>query len=590
MEFNTVSDYLAVWPRRKKSMIAVASLVIMISIGFAFGLPSIYQSTATILIEQQEIPSELVQTTISSYADERIQRISKRVMTSVNLDNIIKEYDLYSEERRSEGLESVRKRLTQAITLEMVSAEVLNPRSGREQEATIAFKVSYSSKSPELAQAVTKELVSLYLEENRASRIQTAAGAAEFLEEQAKALKEQISGVENELAAFKKQHIGELPEQVELNLNLIERAEGQLLETQRDIRDLEERKIYLQSELAQISPHAAVFSPDGEKVLSPEERLKGLRVQYASLSGVYSPDHPDLVRMRREIQALQKELGLPRDSALLEQQMRSAREQLANARERYSDAHPDVKRLQRMVKELEAQLREAANNPRATIQPVSKPDNPAYIQLKANLEAANAELGSLKRTQGELKQKLSVYEQRLTNIPQVERQYRALTREYDSLLEEYREIKDKQRTAELAESLEEGQKGERFTVLEPPRLPDEPARPNRMAILFLGVVVSFAGGVGTAAVAEMMDETVRGRKDLAELINASPLAVIPYIETKQDLRDRRWRQGLAAVGVIIIAVVIAAIVHWRAKPLDQVWLDVSQQVGVQSQKSGDQAS
>lgn len=568
MEINTLSDYLAIFRRRKHKFIIVSLFIFIVSVGLAFGLPPVYRSNATILVDQQEIPTDLVQSTISSYADERIQRISKRVMTNNNLDDVIKRYNLYAEERQTEGLNAARRLLTKAIKLDLVSAEEIKLRSEGEKEAIIAFRVSYDNQSPELAYEVTKELVSLYLEENRASRLEAAMEAADFLDNEAQEVRARIAEVEDRMAQFKKQHIGQLPEQVDLNLNLIERTERQLLQTQQEIRDLEERKIYLQSELAQIDPYNAVYSLDGEQVLSPVQRLKGLRVRYASLSGIYSSDHPDLVRMRREIQALERELGMPEDPASLAKQVRSAREQLATARERYSDAHPDVKRLQRVVVQLEAQWQQATAGGRGTTQPASKPDNPAYIQLKANLEASRAELASLKRAESELKKKLTVYEQRLTNIPQVEREYRALTREHESLLEEYDEIKDKQRTAELAESLEEGQKGERFVVLSEPQLPEDPARPNRLAILFLGVMVSFAGGVGSAAMAEAMDNAVWGRKGLTNLLNAPPLAVIPYIETTQDIRHKRWRQVLVTMGVLAAILLVAGFVHWQLKLLD----------------------
>lgn len=567
----TLKDYRAALLRRKTQMLAVMSTLLVISVGLALGLPPVYRSTATILVEQQSIPEDLVTKTVTTYADERIQLISRRVMSRANLDGVIERLQLQSHYggEGQEGIREARRRLKQGTLLEMVSAEVMNPRIGREQKVTIAFTVSYEDGAPELAQQVANELASLYLEENRTDRVQLATQTAAFLEQEADKVRAHMAELEAQLARFKEQNIGALPEQRDLNLQLIERTERELLNTQSQIRTLEERRIYLQSELAQVSPYNPIFSAQGDRVLTAQGRLRGLQAEYASLSGRYSPDHPDIVRMRREIQALQGgQAGGGNDGVALMQEVRSLQQQLAAARERYSSEHPDVKRLERAVARAEGELRSVGTGTGAGAAAASVPDNPAYIQLRANLEAAQSELQALRVTENTLRARLADFEARLSKAPSVEREYQVLMRDYEDARSRYREITAKQTTAELAKSLESEQKGDRFILLEPPVVPEAPTRPKRLAIVLLGAILSIGGGIGTAALMESMDNSVRGRKGLTELLGAPPLAVIPYIATRAEMRRKRWQRLAVAVASVVGFALLAVWTYSRLPPLD----------------------
>ena len=92
-----LGDYLAAFRRRRGMIVLIAGTVFILGLITAFVWPPTYASSATILIEEQEIPSELVQSTVTSYASERIQVISQRVMTRSNLLGIMDKYGLYSE-------------------------------------------------------------------------------------------------------------------------------------------------------------------------------------------------------------------------------------------------------------------------------------------------------------------------------------------------------------------------------------------------------------------------------------------------------------------------------------------------------------
>ncbi|MES9818837.1 MAG: hypothetical protein ABW155_19595 [Candidatus Thiodiazotropha sp.] len=154
-ELLGIGDYLAILKRRKMQLIVPVAIIMLFSIGLALGLSSIYRAEATILIEQQEIPSELVRSTVTSYAGERIQVISQRVMTTENLGKIIDDYGLYADTREDTSITLLAEALQEDIELEMISADVVDPRSGRPTTATIAFTLAYSNKVPRIAQKVT---------------------------------------------------------------------------------------------------------------------------------------------------------------------------------------------------------------------------------------------------------------------------------------------------------------------------------------------------------------------------------------------------------------------------------------------------
>lgn len=574
-----IRDYLIILRRRKKQFLLPVVALFLLSAVAAFALPAVYESSATILIEQQEIPQELVRTSVTSYAERRIQMISQRVMTRKNLGEIISKFDLYARERQDESFELTLEGLRSAIKLEMVSVEVVDPRSGRPTKTTIAFTLSFESKSPELAQRVVNELVSLYLNENEESRTQLATDTARFLADEVERLDREVSDLESKLAAFKEKNVGNLPELVEVNLELMDRTERQLLETEREIRSLKERRIYLQSELAQISPNAILYSESGERILTPTDRLKSLRAQRVSAAAVLAPNHPDMKRMGKEIEALNAEVSSGNDTTELEKRLAEARSELTAARKRYSSEHPDVKRLERSVAALKAQVKAATSSPAAPLA-TTKADNPAYIQLQAQLEATSADLAALERTEAELEARLAFYEQRLTQTPQAEREYRALTRNYENALAKYQETKAKLIEARLSESLEKERKGERFSLIEPPLVPERPASPNRPAILFLGLIFSIAGGISTAALSENMDPTVRDARDLVALTQSSPLAVISHIKTQVDVRRRLWSRAAAAVLVAVGLSATAAAVHLFVMPLDVLWFALLRRLGL----------
>jgi polysaccharide biosynthesis transport protein len=565
---SELADALAALRRRRQPALWALTGVLSAALLAALLWPPTYRSTGTILIEQQELPSELVQSTISSYADQRIQVISQRVMTTDNLLRIIQRYDLYARLRQREPREVLLERMRSDVNFQMISAEVMDPRQGRATKANIAFAISYDNRSPEVAARVANELVSLYLDENLRTRRQLATDAESFLDAEANKLNVSINQRQAEIAQFKAKHLGTLPDQNLLNDQFLTRTEEELRDVDTQLRSYDQQASYLDAQLAQISPSSQVYTSTGERVLSPADRLKFLRTEYARISAIYSPTHPDVVRTRREIEGLEHTIGTVDSSNDVQRQLDDARSKLAAAEQRYAPDHPDVVRLKREVTSLGEAVNPPAGQP-AT--PSLNPDNPAYIQVKGQIEATSAARASLLQKRSQLQTRIAGIEGRLALSPGVERDYTAMTRELDADQFRYREVREKQMSAKLAENLETEKKGERFTLIDPPLTPEKPASPNRWLIASLGLVLALAAGLGTVLTLESFDQSVRNRRDLQSLLQVPPLAIVPRILNSDDLQQQRRSRQQALAGVLGLAVLTLMLTHFFFRPLDVLW-------------------
>src|SRR5438552_8259341 len=493
---KTLGEYLAVLRWRKFEIIAVAMVVAAIASVVAIALPAVYRSTATIQVQEQEVPPELVRSTITSFADERIQVISQQVMTRAVLLRLIDKYGLYPRLRQRASTEEILERMHKDIKLTTVNADISDRSSGRRVNATIAFTLSYDSPRPDSAQKVVAELASLYLNENVKVRQQSVAETTAFLGQEADRLAAQIQDIETNLAQFKRRYAGRLPDSSLVNMQLAERASSELLRVERDMSGLQERKLALEAQLHLVPPAIQTAStPTAERSLPPADRLRLLQAQYASASAIYGADHPDIRRMQREIAALKSETGASSKDVASAEQMKKLQAELASLRERYSEDHPDIKRVQRSIAALQASLAQStasaeASDKRPSLDAAKRPSNPAYIALLTQIEGTQRELNQLAAQKNDLRAQQQTYDARLSQIPEVEREYRDLTRDYDNAKTRYQEVKAKQMQAEVSQSLESEHKAERFSLGEPPQVPERPFSPNRPAIALMGLVAA----------------------------------------------------------------------------------------------------
>ena len=574
---ETIRNY---W-RHKRIFSLVAGILTALTICVALLWPPTYQSGGTILIEQQEIPQDLVRSAVTSFADQRVQVISQRVMTTQNLLSLIERYNLYPNMRLSKPREVLLQRMRDDIALKMISADVIDPRSGRPTQATIAFNVSYKNRSPELALKVASDLASLYLNENLTSRTQLAEQTSSFFAEEASRLQNHIKELDKKLSDFKQKNQDRLPELEQLNLQEAQRTELDFRDAENRLAAIDSQKVLLQSQLAQINPTMQVYSDTGLRVMNIEDRLKSLKSQLASLTARYAPDHPDVINAQREVDGLEKQVQSDDNTSDLARQLADAQAQLAKVKEKYTPEHPDMIRLTHQVEVLQKAVTTApAAGTSVKDKERAHADNPAYIQVKGQLDALTVERESAVKKRDALHAKLDDYERRLAQEPAVERQYRELTRDLESAQLKYQEMLSKQAEAQISQNLESEHKGERFTMIEPPLPPEKPISPNRQLILVIGLILSLGAGAGAAYARDRLDVSVRGAQDVRALLSVPPLAAIPVILTTAERQMHKRKVLNSGIGAIVGAIVLLSVVHFTVLPLDVLWFGLLRRLGI----------
>lgn len=567
-----INDYIIAIRKRIKAITAIFFVVITITTSIAFLLPSIYKSSSTILIEQQEIPPELVMSTVTSYAAERIQTIQARVMSRTNLLKIIDKFKLYENERKFETSEEIVKRMHDDVSLKIISAEVVDPRTGRPSSATIAFSLSYKGESPTKAQKVANELTTLYLDENLTSRTQKASETSVFFKEETTRLGQQIDDLEGKLAEFKQMHADSLPEIQALNLNVMQRKESEINNIDATLRSLEEKRFYLSGQLAQIDP-------GNPAVPGSVDRLKMLQAEYASVKSKYSSEHPDVIRIKNEIDALEKERGVFTDPSVYAGELEVLNANLLDLKNKYSDDHPDIVELKKRIAYLTDRLKISQKRP-AEEYFEAKPDNPLYITIQSQLEGVKSDIKSQLEKKQTVLSKINEIEQSLYKAPQVEREYLILRRDYENAVSRYQETKAKQMQADVAKQLESESKGEKFTLIDPAALPEKPVSPNRPAIILLGFFLAVGSALGFAVVADAISGSVRGARSISRLVGAMPLAVIPYEMNLQDkVKTRRIKKRIV---ILFFAVIVSTLlfIHFIVTPLDVMWFRILRKIDI----------
>jgi len=505
-------DYLLIVKRRKWSLIGTAGLVVLISVITALVWPPSYKSVSTILIEEQEIPPDYVMTTVTSYAEQQLQITNQRIMSSTKLLEIVDRVGLYQDLREKLTTEEIVDKMRGDIHLDLINAEVMDRKTGRPATATIAFTLGYEGQdTPGKVQKTADVLASLFLEENLKVREKQASETFIFLEEEAKKVKADLEGLEAKIKTFKEQHADALPEMLQVNVQNLQRLDMDLQQLQSNSQRLEQQKGYLESQLASIP----------ETGLSRKSHLEELKVQLAALTTKFSDEYPDVIKMKAEIAELERMTG---DAA-------------------------------------------TADDKGGTAQP----DNPSYITLAAQLASTKSEIASVKQQIKDTTAKVADYNRRIDLTSRVEGEYKTLMNEKNTTELKYNDLIRKTMEARVSRGLEKEQKGGRFTLIDPARLPEKPFKPNRVAIMLIGVVLGVGAGFGMLAVREFLDESVRSVGALAVATSFPVLGSIPEIETEQDKRNKKRKKML--IWLLIVGGIVAGVLlfHFLIMDLDIFW-------------------
>jgi polysaccharide chain length determinant protein (PEP-CTERM system associated) len=517
----TPEDILRILWSRKWLLIVPFVVASVSTFVVARRLPSMYRSEALIQLIPQRISGEYVKSPVTTRIDERLTSIQQIVLSRSRLESIIKEFNLYAEARQTAVMEDVVERMRRAD----ISIDV---------ERGDAFRIRYVSSDPRTAQRVTAKLASLFIDENTVDVVHQSEQTSQFLDTKLEDAKRRLVEQERKLEAYKRSHAGQLPSELEANLQGIQTAQMQLqslsesMNRDRDRKNLLDRQVadLLNDALTAVVPTTPV-TPDGPQTGTTAQQLEAANAYLKTLLIRYKPDHPDVGMARRR------------------------------------------------VRDLEAQLQaETANRPadaNANASTETKPTAPSELlkqnrlrDLRADIKALDQQLETKVAEERRLHTVIADYQARVAALPTRESELVELNRDYATLSAMYTNLLSKREESSIAADVVRQQIGEQFKLLDAARVPERPFSPDRARINFLGSMLGLAIGVALIGLLEYRDSTFKSEEDVVRVLELPVLALVPMMASERELRARRRRKLMAALVVAVMIVSsAAAVLIWR---------------------------
>jgi polysaccharide biosynthesis transport protein len=505
----TLRDYLLIMHRRAPYLIGIFVAGLLISVVVAFAIPPTYRATGTIMVESQKVAGILESASTQNQAQKQIQvdqRISAIKERVMTRDSLLRIANKYDLFKGSS------RSLTSSELIEAMRDRIgVEPVSSDELfsdqrgKPTIAFVLSYEDKSPEIAYRVATDLTTLFMDWNIKLRTEGATEATLFLTQESDKLKLEVERLDKLVTDFKQQNSGNLPEQAAMRMGMITSLGSDIRDVERDYNATEEKLRSLEVDL-----DAAEQGMGG----TPQS-LPALKAEYTRLLATYNESYPDMRELKRKIETLEN-----------------------NAKAPESENIPG----------------DAATQ--------------ATYKIQANIAATKAQLKSLARQKKALQEKLDQNESAMTQASKVEQSLDALIRDRDNAQKRYDDIHTKQVNAQIDQSLENENRSERFTLLEPPIKPDRIFKPHRVKIIALGFFLAIASSVGTLVMMASFDSQIRGADALAHVLGYRPLVVVPYLFIQEEMVRRKRQIKLAIIMAVCVVVIIAVAVHFLYMPLN----------------------
>jgi succinoglycan biosynthesis transport protein ExoP len=517
-----VADYLAIARRRFWWLLLSVFICWLIVWSLSWTIQPTYESEALILVEQQKVPENYVASNVTLSLQDRLQSMTQQILSRTRLETTIQRFHLYSGQRSFLNFresEDPVDQMRRDIKIELV-------RSPSHPGDLTAFKIRYSSGSPELAQQATNELTSMFIDENLKAQQQESESTTSFLENQLADARAKLDAKEAKVRAFKDQHMGDLPGQLQSNMQILAGLQAQLQTMQQNINGARQQRLYLQSLLS------AFQSESGET---------------GSGMALAPPD---------TIDAQLKDLSL----------------RLADARARYTEAFPDVAALKEKIAELERlkqRVEKAASQPAPKTEAESKGAiaqqtifpaglTPPAVQIHSQLKANELEIENYQKDENKISAKIAEYQARLNREPQTEQELADISRGYEESISNYNSLLKKQMASQLATSLEQRQQGEQFRVLDPPSLPLRPSSPRHILWGLGGLAFGAFVGLGLTALLEFTRVRVWHAADVEALVPARVLIALPHLSVPGEERARaftRWLKVSLAASLLLAIVV-----------------------------------
>lgn len=521
-----IRAYLGVLRRRYMHFLIPALLLFVAALATAYLLPKSYHSQATILVESQQIPSDLARSTVTSAAAERIAIIRQRLITRSNLLQIVREFKLFPNEQENMSPTELVAAMRGATQIEPVNIGNQRRRDG----TVIAFTVSFEYGNAATAARVANRFVQLILEQNIRSRTDRASETRKFFEQRVQDLEKDLTRQEAAIIKFKSENEEALPDSLAYRRTLVTDMRSRLPDIDQKILELE-----VQLELLRPDGSGKVTEDPSDPI---DQEIEKLRLQLKQLETTYSQKHPAVKRVKGRLLALESGRITPNPNT-----------------------KPDAEVPEAQVTAIET-------------------DAEARTLGEVRRDALEQQLTALKEQRSKQQGRIAALEETLQKTPQVEIELNVLNREYQALEDQLSQARAKMEEASVGERLEEDRQAERFEVIEQATAPDTPSKPNRPRIVLGGLFVSIAAGVGLVILFELLDQSIRTARDLQKSLQLRPIATIPLVHTAEDTKHKFKRRVLIAVVGMVAVCGAAVLTHMFYKPLDLVWLKLLQKIGI----------
>ncbi|MDE2450718.1 MAG: hypothetical protein KGO22_17215 [Gammaproteobacteria bacterium] len=539
-----LSDYLAAIKRRRLLLASIALPILAIAAALAVGLPDIYISTGLFSFTDATVPGEMpanangdaIARLQEQYRDAYVDSLAGSVMSDASLGRLAREVPgvVPPDTDGSTAVQDVKRR----AHVETVRTPVLDPNTGRNVDIISAFTVSYESRSPEVAAAAAGWLTNAFLMENRGGRLTQAKAAEQFYDGQTQQYRQQIAQIESALAQFKAKNYDQLPGLTDLNMNIMQTTQRDLDNATQQIAAARQNRVFLEQQLDAARNGA-----------QDTGLLQQLQAEYNKKLATYDPNYPDMIALRQQIDAMQEGNGAV-NSLSLPAQLRAEEQALAQAKLRYSESFPDVKRLERQIKILKTRM---ASGEKYVGNAVGTPQ---MVELQTQLKANQTQTDALERQSAQLRQQLNQLEGRVAAAPQVERQYKSLALNLQLAQTKYNQLLKYQMDAQLTSQAIASGRSDRIRILQAPSTPLSPGKPKRLAIAIVGLMLAILLSLTAVVIAESVDQSVRGSRDIRRVLAVSPLGVIPEIRDAATARRYRMQVAMLTVCVFVGTAVV----------------------------------
>lgn len=533
--------------RRRKWVILFSVLLIHIgSVVYCVLAPDLFRSTTKILVIPPAVSEGMVRTTANIEYQDRLKMLQQEILSRSRLTGVINELGLFKEESRKMSSDAMVGKVMKRINIEI-------------NKGKNSFILSFEHEIPEVAMLVTSRLGSFFVEENIRNREAIAQETSKFLSEEVQETKKKLEAQEEKLKRYKLQYGGELPQQEQANLNRLQRLQDQIKNNSDAIARLADRKVFLEAQISNIERNVrGADNPDpwenvgtGDQA-SPDKLLSELSMRkkkLEELSRKYTPLYPAVVQARWEVEQLQAKIAAMRLAA------RKAREDSARgtATPSPSKSTPDFEETSGDIGEVR--------------------------RLRAQVKGIDLEVVALKRESANTAATINQIQAKVERLPQREQEIIALSRDYDNLKKSYEELLKKKLDSQVSQKLEERQKGEQFQVLEPANLPTLPFKPNRPMVLGLALLASLVVGVGASFGVEMLDPTLRGRREFKDFFDMPILACLPVIENAEYRRRIAVRRAALIGGLVSIVGVYMVLLVVHETKIRSILLSIGQSIG-----------